>query len=74
MQTENQRITTWTAVKRTPATLAGWMLIGAMILPAVSFLSGPRSMLDFMSGAIGGCVVAIFLRAAVVALTSKNSD
>lgn len=63
----------WTAIKRTPATLIAWMLVGAMILPGVGLLSGSRSALDFAIGTLGGCVVAIILRAVVVTLLPKKS-
>jgi len=68
----NQGITIWQAVKHTPANLAALMLVGAMILPGLGWLLWGHSVADFATGAVGGCVIAIALRAVFVALQSKK--
>jgi predicted nucleic acid-binding Zn ribbon protein len=42
MSMENQEIMFSTAIKRTPVTMVGWMLVGAMILPGMGLLSGSQ--------------------------------
>ncbi len=71
MPKESQEIMFGTAIKRTPVTMVGWMFVGAMTLPGMSLLSGSCSMNDFVVGSIGGCMVAIVLRAVVVSFLSK---
>ena len=42
------------------------------ILPVVSCLAGGSSMVGFVTGSVGGGIIAIFLRATVVALRTKK--
>ena len=64
----------WTEIKRTPVTMAGWMLVGAAILPGLPLASGSCSLSEFLVNTVAGCIVAIVLRAVVVSVLPFKSE
>lgn len=73
MATENERLTLWTAVKRTPVALIPWAFVGAMAtVIALNWFAGEASMTAVVLGALDGTVITLFMRAVIIALRSQQ--